>query len=59
VGNERLNAACQRALFYGDYSYKTIVAILVKHLGRVPLEPDTDPSPMPFHGNIRVNKYYA
>jgi hypothetical protein len=59
VGNERLNAACQRASFYGDYSYKTIVAILEKHLDRVPLDTDTDLSSMPAHGNIRGNAYYA
>lgn len=59
VGNERLNAACQRASFYGDYSYKTIVAILEKHLDRVPLDTDTDLSSMPAHGNIRGNTYYA
>ena len=59
VGNERLNAACFRASFYEDYSYKTIVAILEKHLDRVPLDYDTDKASMPVHGNIRGNAYYA
>jgi transposase len=59
VGNERLNAACHRANFYGDYSYKTIVAILEKHLDKVPLDTDTDLLSMPAHGNIRGNTYYA
>jgi transposase len=59
VGNERLNAACHRANFYGDYSYKTILAILDKHLDSVPLEPEDDRTPMPKHGNIRGNTYYA
>jgi transposase len=59
VGNERLNAACHRANFYEDYSYKTILAILDKHLDSVPLDPDNDRAPMPAHGNIRGNTYYA
>jgi transposase len=59
VGHERLNAACHRASFYGDYSYKTILAILDKHLDRVPLDPEIDLSSMPIHGNIRGNTYYA
>jgi transposase len=59
VGNERLNAACHRANFYEDYSYKTILAILDKHLDSVPLETDDDRASMPKHGNIRGNTYYA
>jgi transposase len=59
VGNERLNAACHRANFYEDYSYKTILAILDKHLDSVPIDPDNDRVPMPNHGNIRGNTYYA
>jgi transposase len=59
VGNDRLNAACFRAIFYGDYSYKTILAILDKHLDSVPLDPDNDRGSMPNHGNIRGNTYYA
>jgi hypothetical protein len=59
VGNDRLNAACHRANFYGDYSYKTILAILDKHLDSMPLEPDDDRASMPTHGNIRGNTYYA
>jgi transposase len=59
VGNDRLNAACHRANFYEDYSYKTIVAILDKHLDSVPLDSENDKTPMPVHGNIRGNTYYA
>jgi len=59
VGNERLNAACLRANFYEDYSYKTILAILDKHLDSVPIDPDNDRASMPSHGNIRGNTYYA
>lgn len=59
VGNERLNAACHRANFYGDFSYKTILVILDKRLDSVPLDPDHDSAIMPKHGNIRGNTYYA
>jgi transposase len=59
VGNVRLNAACQRAGFYGDYSYKTILAILEKNLDSMPLETEKDLSEMPAHNNIRGNAYYA
>lgn len=59
VGNERLNAACRRATFYEDFSYKTILAILDKRLDSVPLDPDNDSAIMPKHGNIRGNTYYA
>jgi transposase len=65
VGNERLNAACRRAEFYGEYSYKTIVAILEKGLDKVPLDPEQDPDSgpdpdkLPPHDNIRGNEYYA
>lgn len=59
VGNARLNAACQRASFYGDYSYKTILAILEKNLDSVPLEQEKETAAMPEHNNIRGNTYYA
>jgi transposase len=59
VGNQRLNAACMRANFYEDYSYKTIVAILDKGLDQVPLETEDNLHSMPVHGNIRGNDYYA
>jgi len=59
VGNERLEAACKRANFYEDYSYKTIVAILEKRLDSMPLEQDTEPAPLPVHANIRGRIYYA
>ncbi len=60
VGKDRLNAACRRADFYGDYSYKTIVAILEKGLDREPFDLDEgrDKDKMPEHKNIRGNKYY-
>ena len=59
VGIVRLNAACKRAAFYGDYSYKTIVAILEKRLDQVPFETDPVQTIMPIHKNIRGEDYYA
>lgn len=58
VGSERLNAACKRAAYYRDYSYKTIKAILERKLDQLPLDADESKSDMPDHGNIRGNAYY-
>jgi transposase len=58
VGAERLNAACKRAAYYRDYSYKTIKAILERKLDMIPFENEEDASKMPDHGNIRGNAYY-
>jgi hypothetical protein len=57
-GNDRLTKACQRALGYGTYNYKTIQNILEKNLDSdtdtdEPLEPL-----MPDHENIRGENYY-
>lgn len=43
VGRERLEAACQRALFYGDPRYRRIKDILNAALDREPL-PDNGPA---------------
>lgn len=59
VGTLRLNAACTRALFYEDYSYKTIITILEKRLDQVPLESEQNQTLMPIHTNIRGEEYYA
>jgi transposase len=57
VGNDRLINACQRALGYGIYNYKTIQKIL--ELG---LDGQTDDEEenleMPQHDNIRGEQYY-
>lgn len=58
VGNERLTKACQRALGYGIYNYKTIQNILEKNLDG-DTHPDTPQEPlMPEHDNIRGGDYY-
>lgn len=58
VGYERLIKACQRALGYGSYNYKTIQAILEKELDKKPSPDETDQLKMPFHDNIRGENYY-
>ena len=58
VGGERLNNACRRALFYGDYSYQTIRIILEKGLDKTEPDEDSDKGSMPMHDNIRGQDYY-
>lgn len=57
-GDERLEAACRRALTIGASSYKSIESILKNDLDRQPV-PDQPEARMPtLHGNIRGPKYY-
>lgn len=58
VGNERLIKACQRALGYGAYNYKTIQKILEQKLDIRDRPDETDQLTMPFHDNIRGEDYY-
>ena len=58
VGGERLNKACRRALYYGDYSYQTIRVILEKGLDMSEPDQDSDKGSMPKHDNIRGQDYY-
>jgi transposase len=57
-GKERLNNACRRALYYGDYSYQTIRVILEKGLDKTNPEDDAGNGSIPKHGNIRGQDYY-
>ena len=57
-GKERLNNACRRALYYGDYSYQTIRVILEKGLDKTNPEDDAGNGSIPEHGNIRGQDYY-
>ncbi len=59
AGKDRLNAACRRAHYFGDYSYKTVETILHKGLESAPLDQDQGASFMPIHLNIRGGTYYA
>lgn len=57
-GSHRLEAACQRALFYGQASYRKVQAILEKGLDKEPLpSKPADPRPIE-HENIRGPHYY-
>ena len=58
VGNERLIKACQRALGYGAYNYKTIQKILERGLDKRDAPDESDQLKMPFHDNIRGENYY-
>ncbi len=58
VGDERLIAACQRALDYGIYNYKTVKKILEKGLDKDPGEMVHQEMDMPQHDNIRGSDYY-
>ena len=56
-GEDRLEAACLRALHYQAYSYKRVAQILENHLDKEEL--DNEPAPPPLvHGNIRGSSYY-
>ncbi len=49
---DRLEKACERALYYGSVSYKTIRGILDNELDRLPL-PQNMTTTIPAHENIR------
>jgi hypothetical protein len=57
-GDERLEAACQRALTLGACSYKSLESILKNGLDRRPLPPQPDTTAGPAHVNIRGPHYY-
>jgi transposase len=58
VGNERLIKACQRALGYGIYNYKTIQSILEKGMDQYTEQEENEQLQMPLHDNIRGEDYY-
>ena len=59
-GNERLEAACGRAVKLGSYAFKSIEAILKNGLDQQPLDtPAADPLPKTPHENVRGGAYYA
>jgi transposase len=58
VGSERLNKACRRALYYGDFSYNAIRIILEKRLDQEPFDAEDDNKKMPGHRNVRGGGYY-
>ena len=56
-GEQRLEAACRRALAYSAVSYKSVKSILDKGLDRIEEKADHDPTPVD-HRNIRGQKAY-
>jgi hypothetical protein len=55
---ERLEAACSRALAIGSPSFKSIQAILKKGLDRLPPQKEVQQSSFINHSNIRGPQYY-
>jgi transposase len=58
-GDERLEAACQRALTLGACSYKSLASILKNGRDRRPLPPQPDATAGPAHANIRGPHSYT
>ena len=58
VGNERLNNACARADYFGEYSYKTVKTIIERKLDFADPSKDDDIKTIPLHNNIRGKRYY-
>jgi hypothetical protein len=57
-GDERLEAACQRALTLGACSYKSLASILKNGLDRRPLPQKPEATAGFAHANIRGPQYY-
>jgi len=57
-GNDRLEAACNRAIVTNCVSYKSIKSILKTGLDRQPLLEIQEPQQTPDHGNIRGPQYF-
>jgi len=58
-GNDRIGAACERALRSGAISYTSVKSILQENLDQVPLTPPSPaPPPAADHENLRGPSYY-
>jgi hypothetical protein len=57
--NDRLGAACARALASGAISYTSVKSILQQNLDRAPLSIASSAPPPPEHENLRGAGYYA
>ena len=57
-GDERLEAACRRALTLGAGSYKSIESILTKGLDRHPVPAQPAATPASRHANLRGPQDY-
>ncbi|MGH2841974.1 MAG: Mu transposase domain-containing protein [Solirubrobacteraceae bacterium] len=58
-GNERVTAACARALSSGALSYSSVKSILSENLDRQPLARPSALPPPPLHENLRGAEYYT
>ena len=57
-GDQRLEAACRRALALGTFAYKSVESILRNGLDRKPLPPAQPELPHIDHDNVRGPDYY-
>ena len=57
-GNQRLDAACHRALAIGGTSYKSVASILKHNLDQRALPDTSAEDPAISHKNIRGARYY-
>ena len=57
-GNDRLEAACRRAVVIGGTSYRSVESILKHNLDQKPLPDQSSKSPPIEHINIRGARYY-
>lgn len=57
-GEERLEAACKRALHVHSYSYRSVESILKNKLDEKPLPGTTEQLSHPTHDNVRGAGYY-
>ncbi len=57
-GEQRLEAACKRALRIAAFSYKSIESILKHKLDQQPLPEEKPDNPSILHGNLRDADYY-
>jgi len=56
--DERIEAACARALRMRACSYKSVAAILKNNLDRETIEAEVKQASLPLHGNVRGSGYY-
>jgi transposase len=55
--NERLDNACNRAIYYNSFSYIAIKNILERELDKIAID-TADQYRLPLHNNIRGSQYY-
>ncbi|MBF0546062.1 MAG: hypothetical protein HQM08_16580 [Candidatus Riflebacteria bacterium] len=58
VGNNRLDAACARAMHYNSPRYKTVFTILQNNQESQPLLGTRPCKPIPKHDNLRGPEYF-